>query len=573
MLSKSTLRRLALVAALGLLAPATALPVPITYATNPQYFFYKNKTTALVGISAEYLCHMEQMPDKMLTADGRTVDRDRHYCTYDITAGRPNYQRYIDDIAGRGLNKMRLWVGLNHSPGAQPTAAAVPSATPYPVEQPFLLRPDGKWDLTQFVDEYFTRVFNVVSYASTKDVIVEVTLFDAYSPDWTKGPWNQSRNANDVGKAVYFTNKDQFTAYESIDHDTTDAVKNAREQQKEFVRRMAARLNNLENFYWEVSNEPDLGNSPAPAAVVNFHLMIADVIKAAELNKKKHLIAVNYHRPETLGTLAGNDDLRVVSSHYVDILDGPVRFGAIEMIRNYHNGGTSELNKIFGFNEGRIYPTTDDADILSARAEAWEFMFNEGGSFDHLGYEWNLTSTVYPNPSILRAQLGVLSKFLNGTTAAPSVVSLRNMGRVMGTGSPPGWVQSGLPAYGQPGPRDSNSLTYWGAMFWVRNQYLLYIHHSVIYPGPPDKPPQTFRRYQSKPGSYSESLRLYLGNLPGCFKADWVNPATGADISTTYIGWDPTTMPGYDLPPPPTPYSYDIVLRVVKQSAQAAPCP
>lgn len=58
---RSTARRflatLALASLLGSL-PGSAAPLCID-GVNPQYFYFNGKTTALVGYSPEYICHIE----------------------------------------------------------------------------------------------------------------------------------------------------------------------------------------------------------------------------------------------------------------------------------------------------------------------------------------------------------------------------------------------------------------------------------------------------------------------------------------------------------------------------------
>ena len=61
-----------------------------------------------------------------------------------------------------------------------------------------------------------------------------------------------------------------------------------------------------------------------------------------------------------------------------------------------------------GWNSSASSPAVDClGEAESARAEAWEFMLDLGGAFDHFGYYWNSS---YGND--VRKQLGVLRSFL-----------------------------------------------------------------------------------------------------------------------------------------------------------------
>lgn len=102
----------------------------------------------------------------------------------------------------------------------------------------------------------------------------------------------------------------------------------------------------------------------------------------------------------------------------------PSGVGAIELIRSYLNSPTGvNLPKIFGFNEGR---STPDPVVVGARAEAWEFLLNEGGTYDN----YNL-GFFDAKSAAVRNYLGRLVRFLQ-----PSF----NLSAINGrqTGSSPG---------------------------------------------------------------------------------------------------------------------------------------
>lgn len=576
---------------LMILPGAYAAPIsPDT--TNRQYFFYNNKVIALVGTSAEYLPHVSQMNDTDKTRDERYLDRGLIYVTYE------NYPAFIDDISGRGMNKIRMWVGLNHSPAREnpapsptPYPAPTPTPTPYPSEQPFKYDTTAnKWDVTQNVwdETFFDRVREVIEYAATKDVIVEVTLFDPWSGSWTRGPWYQANvkatpSPTPLPAQTTFTARQFFCAFDNTANGeltTTDNAtgnKEGRKRQVAFMKRMVDEINHLDNFYWELANEPDInpvGNNVNLTATIAWHNYMAKQLFDYESTKPNgaHKIAVNYTTDDTLNSLRTvgtghwtNTLAEIVSSHYThvdDVTDADadpdvdiVRNGAIEMIRKYH-APLDSLNRIFGFNEGKIYPTTNNANITSVRVEAWEFMFNEGGLFDHLGYEWNVQPIgggVVPATRV-RAQLGALAKFLNGdsTTGWPGLI-LRKMSRV--SGSPPAWISSGIGTYGSGGK-------YYGSMQWLGNQYVIYIHHSNLHT---DK----LKYYVPVSGSYSENFQVKLGTVAGCFKAEWIKPDTGQPIGTaTMINWPSNPPSTYSAAVAQSPtYLFDIALRVIRQPA------
>lgn len=509
--------------------PAGAVPTsPISIdPTNPQYFFYDNQTIALVGTSAEYLCHVIQ------------PDRVGYYCTF------ADYPAFLADLQARGLNKMRLWLGLNHSPGREPNRPGFP----YDFEQPFVYNSTtGLWDWDNFSQKYFNAVFGVIQAASNAGVIVEVVLFDPWSGDWTKGPWHPSRNNRGKG----FTSRNKF-----VTGTVSGADLEAQNKQLEFVDRIATELNPLHNFYWEIANEPDLissGSSLPISAITDWHDKVIQRLRAKEatLPNGHHLIAVNYHTNAALATVRDNTyplsvpHIGLVSGHYVAVSDygtgsSQVRNGAIELENSWQIGPSASLAKAFGFNETRISPF--QTTLRSMRAEAWEFLLKEGGSYDHYGYDWQSTSA-----GNYRTQLGKLASFLRG-------LDLRNMARP--TGTAPFWV-SGLGTYG-------TGNKYWAAMQKVRHQYVLYVHHSVIDFAVPGNPAVTqFAKYTPVAGSFSESLNVNLGSIAGTFDAEWIDPATGNVLSSVLgIAWNPATMPSVNLVSPT--YAFDIALRVKRR--------
>src|SRR5262245_54405635 len=89
-------------------------------AANPQYVVYNGRTQALVGASASYLCHIDQPGTLGNPLSPLTPSID--YCAFN---NYPEYLGYLRAaVMGPGqvaapLNKMQLWIGLNHSPGIQ----------------------------------------------------------------------------------------------------------------------------------------------------------------------------------------------------------------------------------------------------------------------------------------------------------------------------------------------------------------------------------------------------------------------------------------------------------------------
>jgi hypothetical protein len=539
-----------------MLSALSAHAVPIKpEPTNPQYFVYQDQVIPLVGASASYLCHVDQW------------NQDESYCTWNnycrwdgfncFASASVNREGYIDQLQRLRLNKMRLWIAVNHSPGRDAQSGI---GRPYDHEQPFLWVDDpsstdpnkGWWDLYQWNQEFFNRLLKVVDYARSRNVIVEVTLFDPWTGDWTQGPWHCNNVYNNAVVKTCFTQRLNFvtlTNGSTADEQTKNS--NARARQVALMKKVADTLNHLDNVYYEIANEPEINGSQAGdgTAVAAWHNSMIPQLATYDGNlpNGRHSIAVNYHTTVALGTVT--TDIGILTGHYVALRD-EARVSAIELIRNYHAPAPLiELNRVFGFNESKISPI-QVTDVRAVRAEAWEFMLNEGGLFDHLGYQWR-TSTLATG---VRRHLGFLNDYLKSFT-------LQFMGRQ--NNNPPLWC-SNLRPYDTADPVGGGR-TFWGAMQWTRNQYALYIHHSLV----DTDATKAFRSYIPKvtsPAAYQDTCNLGLGTLPGTFLAEWIDPSNGM----LYPSSDPTapssvtiSWPGsgsYTLKSPK--YTFDIALRI-----------
>jgi Cellulase (glycosyl hydrolase family 5) len=540
---QSARQSIAVVALAAMVVNTTVSAAPLCIdAVNPQYFYYEGKTTPLVGYTPEYLCHIEQRPG---------TPQRTELCNYN------NYTQVIDELALRHLNVLRVWVGLGHSPGG--------GAGPLPHEQPFVYdAAQGKWDLYTWDQTYFDRLREVVTYAEMKHVIVEVTLFDALSGDFRTSPWSPGKNSNGyIGLSDAWT----LTAAPGTTCKPFSSPTNIYSRQQALVEKLVNELNDKDNIYWELANEPELslassGGAAVPDTVsvpriVKWHECMADILHNAEgtvAAPKRHLIAANYHTQTALAPFrtiispAYAPDVKILTGHYIQVRD-PDRFSATGKQRQYLNSGLQGINRVFGFNEGRPTPSKHSTQTFrfitpdEARAEAWEFMLSEGGIYNHYTTDWSAGADgMQQEPLQTRVQLGKLADFLAGLGP-----NLRHLGRSIN--SPPTWAPS-LPAY--PIPPD-NSNVYWGAMHQSGSTYVLYIHHSTLISN------ESFKAYK-KPASITPltSIDLQPAAAAANYTAEWINPASGLRIGSAF----PITADGVRRPYKIPPYTYDIALKI-----------
>jgi hypothetical protein len=499
---------------------------------NPQYFVRGTTTTALVGASAEYICHVPMSGASFVG----------NYCTYHNNG----YRGYIDNLALKGLNVFQLWIVLNHSPGRALNGGVI-----FPNEQPFHLNAQGKWSHTvgQYDTMFFSHVYDVISYAQTKNVFVEVVLFDPWQGPWQDGPWNSANIVNGPG----FQNESDFVTLVN----ESCSSSGARLRQKAIMKHLASTLYNLDNFYYQIANEPDIdsGNPVTGAQVAAWHdCMIQELYNhEASLGSRHHVIGVNYQTTQAIDTIKNNTypssspRVKVMNAHYPQV-KGSDRVGAIELIRNYNNGPSGNLNRLYGFNETHITPSITPgspqvkADVNSARVEAWEFMMHEGGIYDHLGYQWTSAAG-----QTVRTQLGKLATFING-------FNLMTMRR--SPGNPPSWLPF-LPAYGSSDGGAGGAKIFWGALESSQAR-VLYLHHSkLLDDNPPPSVTAKFHKYD--PPSSINKLTSVTVNPPGTgsYYARWIQPS-----DTTQLGATVTIPGGVNTTLSVPAYSRDIALVV-----------
>lgn len=526
---------------------------------NLQSFSFNSAPVALIGMSSEYLCHVQQ-PGSFTdpcNAGSPSVTPNNSYCTW------ANYRAYIDKIASSGLNVIQLWLGLSHSPGK------ARGGSPYPAEQPFHYdSTTGQWSLMQYEPVYFQRLQCVVAYAATKGVMVELTLFDPWqgncSGNWNNGPWKDSFNteANTGFTAQAYLGSFQNTSGSGSD---TGANANARARQDAFVTKVVTDLNPYPNIYWEVANEPDLGGIVTGTASMQWQDHVASVIQAAEVGKKQHLIGVNAFTNTALDTLTSR--AQVVSGHYVSAEgSAPGDVGAIELLRA-RDGLVPFNGKIFGFNETRSTP--DPAIPSSARSEAWEFMVSEGGLYDNYNLKYKSAGVVDPETEKVMVQLGILRTIAQEPLNGADYATLR---RDKGCGPLTNcWIRNQA-GYGAAdasmscGGTTWNGFAYWTAMH-TPSYYLLYRHHSRLSHLDPGGAKLT--RYVPPPAGcpaagseYRETTLQFRPEQAGHYRVEWLEPATGtvkvsSCLNNLTQGVDYALVASHK-------YTYDVALRIRK---------
>lgn len=299
-----------------------------------------------------------------------------------------DYRKYLSVLAEEGMNYTRIFAGsyveIPGSFGIENNTLA-PATGRYiapwiRTSQPGTFDGEMKFNLSQWNPEFFDRLRDFVSEAGKLGIFVEVTLFCSTYDDkaWLRHPFHPGNNVNDLG--------------ELLRREST-TLKNAKlvEIQKDFVEKVVTELNEFDNLFWELQNEPWADNGVRGMRIMKTHnisgqswaqfadlagdvslewqKMVARVITETENRlPKKHLIAQNYcNFKESLQEVM--PEISVINFHYA----WP---DAVRM--NYG------WNRPIGFDESGFTGSEDETYLL----QAWEFMLAGGALFNNLDYSF-----------------------------------------------------------------------------------------------------------------------------------------------------------------------------------------
>jgi hypothetical protein len=361
---------------------------------NPHYFLYKGDPLALITSAEHY---------------GALLNLDF------------DYKKYLETLGADGMNYTRIFTGTYFEiPGE---SFSIKNNTLAPeknrVITPWTIVIDDlsgnfRYDLSTWNDAYFERLRDLMSVATENDVIVEVTLFSSIYRDahWDICPQNPVNNVNITHEV------NRFDA-QTLNNGTL------LQYQEKFVRKMVQELNEFDNFFFEIQNEPWSDHKVAVYNIENkeelpdvdwrFNAHFADESALAWQKKiasfiddeekgleKKHLIAqnyVNYKAP--IPQVA--DNISIINFHY-----------------NWPESVTWNYgyNKVIGFDESGFAGSGDKV----YRKQAWRFILSGGGLFNNLdysffsGYEDGSLENEAPGggSTALRKQLKILSDFIHG---------------------------------------------------------------------------------------------------------------------------------------------------------------
>jgi hypothetical protein len=352
------------------LSPAQTQPIAL-HPENPHYFLFRGKPTVLISSTEHY---------------GAVLNLDFEA------------DPYLDELRARELNLTRLFSGTYREvPGSfkirDNTLAPKPGRYMAPWARsttPGESDGGNKFDLDQWDDAYFRRLKLFCTAARARGIVVELVLFCPLYEEvlWNASPMNARNNVNGIGNCP----RSEVLSLEHAD---------LFDHQRAFVRKVVSELNEFDNLYYEVCNEPYAGR----VSIAWQNAVIDTIVESERVLPNRHLIAQNISN----GSKKIDQPHPAVSIFNFHYARPPVTVGL-----NYG------LNKVIGDDETGFKGTGD----TTYRTEGWDFLIAGGALFDNLDYSFTpahedgTAQVLDPTPGgggpRLRAQLKILKQFIEG---------------------------------------------------------------------------------------------------------------------------------------------------------------
>ena len=331
---------------------------------NAHYLFYKGEPKVLITSAEHY---------------GAVLNLDF------------DFEKYLQTLHDEGMNYTRIFTGSYvEIPGSfgirNNTLAPATGSFLAPWKRtgaPGLYNNEKKFDLSEFNPEYFKRLKAFVARAEELGIIVEVTLFCSTYQDsyWTRNPFNPGNNTNEL--------------QEDLDRRKSNTLENGNltALQKKMVEKIVTDLNNFDNVFYEIQNEPWADNpqkvmrtlrtlDPRPgqggwfkwaeraadASLVWQKEMVETIVQTETNLSKKHLIAQNFSNFK-YSVSAIDPNVSIMNFHYVWPQAVWLNYG---------------WNRPVNFDESGFAGNEDESYLR----QAWQFMLSGGAIFNNLDYSF-----------------------------------------------------------------------------------------------------------------------------------------------------------------------------------------
>jgi hypothetical protein len=328
---------------------------------NPHYLNFRNKPILLITSGEHY---------------GSVINLDF------------DYKKYLQTLKANGLNYTRIfsgtYVGVTDCFGIKSSPLS-PEVNRYlapwkRTNEPGLYKGEKKFDLNQWNEAYFDRLKDFLNEAKKQDIVVEFSFFCSSYTDsiWVRNPLNPGNNIN-LNKSV-----DRTKIHTLTDNQITN-------YQVRLVEKVVSELNNFDNLFYEIVNEPwtddpthDMlvlktiapegmdwinWSDRASIASLEWQKVISQTItdKEGKLTKK-HLIAQNFcNFMSSIGSVDPN--VSILNFHYAYPQAVWLNYG---------------WNRPVNFDESGFDGNSDQTYLR----QAWQFILAGGAIFNNLDFSF-----------------------------------------------------------------------------------------------------------------------------------------------------------------------------------------
>jgi hypothetical protein len=319
---------------------------------NHHYFIFRGKPTVLITSGEHY---------------GAVMNADF------------NYSLYLETIQKEGFNYTRIFIGPYSEMGSDQFGISNNTMNPKP----------GKWitpwikdqatqlyDLNQWNPVFFERLKTFIELASSKGIVVEVTLFTSYyvNKHWHISPFYFSNNVNKL---------------DSIPFSRANTLYNGKlmEYEEKYVRKIVQELNPYDNFFFEIQNEPWSDNPNLAEIKSQSDFSWQQIVELA------NNVSLDWQR--NIAFFISDEEKRLPNRHL--IAQNMCNFGTrIEgsfpeiSIYNFHYAhpvasyGNLHHQSAMSLDETGFMPHND----FTYRRQAWKFMMAGGALYNNLDYSF-----------------------------------------------------------------------------------------------------------------------------------------------------------------------------------------
>jgi hypothetical protein len=377
------------------LAAQHATPIALD-PVNPHYFFYQDKTIALVSSGEHY---------------GAVLNADF------------DFHRYLATLESEGMNYTRLFGGSYVEVPEKSFGIKRNDLAPQPDKfiapwmrstTPGYAGGGNKFDLDKWNPAYFERLHNFLAEAQQRNIVVEITLFSSQYGDvqWAYSVFNPSNNINQTTPIAY-------KQVNTLDNGNILAI------QERYTRKLVRQAATFPNVIFEIQNEP-WSDQPAFERVVNPYIFPPNTKQFPNSIEVASKASLDWQTKVASWIAAEESTLprkHLVAQNYCDF-GLPVRdlIPGVSIV-NFHYAypetasSNQGIGKVIAYDETGFLGQEDDV----YRRQAWNFMLSGGGLFGALDYSFNPghedgADTAPNGPGggspAFRRQLAILSGFL-----------------------------------------------------------------------------------------------------------------------------------------------------------------